>query len=166
MEYRGKSFSLLQQYQPLLRDDLLLPLLAGRIVFVCIGCCRVALASIMLFGRESGVESETRCVIRGGIPFIFPWLAGLGNIPRIDGVGNNGTRHDRNSSHGSLMQVDLTAKCLQDCLDTFQCTRVELGDQASFEHDITIPKISCKVGKAVEDLLEETVTVVPMKQRH
>jgi hypothetical protein len=35
----------------------------------------------------------------------------------------------------------------------------------SFGHDITIPKISGKVGKVVEDSLEETVTV-PMKQRH
>ncbi len=35
----------------------------------------------------------------------------------------------------------------------------------SFGHDITISKISSKVGKAVENLLEETVAV-PMKQRH
>jgi hypothetical protein len=42
---------------------------------------------------------------------------------------------------------------------------IELSDWASFRHDITIPKISGKVGKAVEDLLKETVTV-PMKQRH
>jgi hypothetical protein len=32
-------------------------------------------------------------------------------------------------------------------------------------HDITISKISSKVGKAVENLLEETLAV-PMKQRH
>ncbi len=42
---------------------------------------------------------------------------------------------------------------------------VELGDRASFGHDITIPNISGKVGKAVEDLLQETVRV-PMKQGH
>ncbi len=35
----------------------------------------------------------------------------------------------------------------------------------SFRHDITIPKISGKVGEAVEDPLKETVTI-PMKQRH
>jgi hypothetical protein len=29
---------------------LLLPLMAGRIVFVCIGCCGITLASVMLFG--------------------------------------------------------------------------------------------------------------------
>jgi hypothetical protein len=34
---------------------LLLPLKARRIVFVCIGCCRVVLAYVTLFGRESGV---------------------------------------------------------------------------------------------------------------
>ncbi len=93
---------------------LLLPLMAGRIVFVYIGCCRVALASVILFGCESGVGSGTRCTIHGGISFIFPWSAGLGIIPRINVVGNNGTRHDHNSGHGSLMQVDLIAKRLQD----------------------------------------------------
>jgi hypothetical protein len=45
------------------------------------------------------------------------------------------------------------------------CTRVELGDWASYGRDITISKISSKVGKAVENLLKETVAV-PMKQRH
>jgi hypothetical protein len=35
----------------------------------------------------------------------------------------------------------------------------------SFRHDITIPKISGKIGEAVEDLLMETVTI-PIKQRH
>jgi hypothetical protein len=35
----------------------------------------------------------------------------------------------------------------------------------SFGHDITIFKVSSKVRKAVENLLEETVAV-PMKQRH
>ncbi len=63
------------------------------------------------------------------------------------------------------MQVDLGAKCLYDRYGTFQCACIELGDQASFGHDITIPKISGEVGKAVENFLEETVTV-PMKQRH
>ncbi len=48
---------------------------------------------------------------------------------------------------------------------TFQCTRVELGDWASFGHDITISKISSKVREAIENLLEETLAV-PMKQRH
>jgi hypothetical protein len=88
--------------------------MAGRIVFVCIGCCRVALASVTLFGHESDVGSGTRCTIHGEISFIFPWLAGLGIIPRINGVGSNGTRHDHNSGHGSLMQVDLIGKRLQD----------------------------------------------------
>ncbi len=40
--------------------------------------------------------------------------AGLGIIPRTDGVGSIKTRHDHNSGHGSLMQVDLVAKRLQD----------------------------------------------------
>ncbi len=82
---------------------LLLPLMAGRIVFVYIRCYGIApFASVTLFGRESGVGSGTKCTIS----------AGLGIIPRINGVGSNGTRHDRNGSHGSLMQVDLGAKCL------------------------------------------------------
>jgi hypothetical protein len=93
---------------------LLLPLTAGRIVFVCIGCCRVALASIMVFGSGSSIGSGTRCTVDEGILFILPWSTGLGIIPRINGVGGNETRHDRNGGHGSLMQVDLGAKCLQD----------------------------------------------------
>jgi hypothetical protein len=48
---------------------------------------------------------------------------------------------------------------------TFQWARVELGGWVSFGHDITISKISCKVGEAVDNLIEETVAV-PMKQRH
>jgi hypothetical protein len=48
---------------------------------------------------------------------------------------------------------------------TFQCTCVELGDWASFGHDITISKISSKVGEAVRNLLKETVAI-PMKQMH
>jgi hypothetical protein len=92
----------------------LLPLTAGRIVLIRIRCCRVALASVTLFRCRSGVGNGMRCTIHGGIPFILPWSAGLGIISRIDGVGSNRTRHDRNSGHGSLMQVDLIAKRLQD----------------------------------------------------
>jgi hypothetical protein len=44
------------------------------------------------------------------------------------------------------MQVGLGAKRLQDCYGTFQCTCIELGNQASFRHDVTIPKISGKIG--------------------
>jgi hypothetical protein len=145
----------------------LLPLMARRIVFVYIRCCRVTLAFVTLFGYARGVGSGTRCAIRGRIPVIFLWSAGLGIIPRIDGVGSNRTRHDRNNGHGSLMQVDLIAKCkcLQDRKCTFQCACIEPGDRASVGHDITIPKISGEIGKAVEDLLKETV-IVPMKQRH
>jgi hypothetical protein len=93
---------------------LFLPLMARRIVFVCIGCCRVALASVTLFGSGNGVGAGTICPIQKGILFILPWSAGLGIIQRINSVGRNGTRHDRNSGHGSLMQVDLGAKRLQD----------------------------------------------------
>jgi hypothetical protein len=39
------------------------------------------------------------------------------------------------------------------------------GDWESFDHDITISKISSKVSEEVEISLEETV-IVPMKQRH
>ncbi len=68
----------------------------------------------MLFGSGISIESETRCTVCKGTLFILPWSAGLGIIPRINSVGGNGTRHDHNSSHGNLMQVDLGAKCLQD----------------------------------------------------
>jgi hypothetical protein len=90
---------------------LLLPLVAGRIVFVCIRSCGIALASVTLFGCESGVGSGTRCTIHEGILFILP-SAGLSIIPRMSSVGANGTRHDRNSVQGSLMQVDLRVNCL------------------------------------------------------
>ncbi len=89
---------------------LLLPLTSGRIVFVCIRCCGITLASVTLFGHESSVGSRTRCTICKGILIILPWSAGLGIIPKIIGVGSNGTRHDRNSGHGSLMQVDFGSK--------------------------------------------------------
>jgi hypothetical protein len=94
---------------------LFLPLMAGRIVFVHIGCCRVALATDTLFVSGSGVGSGMRCTIHEKILFILPWSTGLGIILRINIEGSNGARHDRNSSHGSLMQVDLGAKRLQDC---------------------------------------------------
>jgi hypothetical protein len=51
---------------------LLLPLMAGRVFLVCIGCCGIALTSITLFGRESGVGSGTRCTIREGILIFLP----------------------------------------------------------------------------------------------
>jgi hypothetical protein len=34
---------------------LLLPLTAGRVFLVCIRCCGIALASVMLVGHESGI---------------------------------------------------------------------------------------------------------------
>ncbi len=91
---------------------LFLPLTAGRIVFVCIEWCGIALASITLFGQESGIGSGTRCTICKGIIIILPQSASLSIIPRINIVSGNRTRHDCNSSHGSLVQVDLRAKCL------------------------------------------------------
>ncbi len=51
---------------------LLLPLTAGGVFLVCIGCCGIALASVTLFGHESGVGSGTRCTIREGILIILP----------------------------------------------------------------------------------------------
>jgi hypothetical protein len=51
---------------------LLLPLMTGRVFLVRIGCCGIALASVTLFGRESGVGSGTRCTICKGILIIFP----------------------------------------------------------------------------------------------
>jgi hypothetical protein len=94
---------------------LLLPLTAGEIVLIQIGCCRIVLASVMVFGSRSGVGNGTGCTICKGIPFILPWSAGLGVISRTDGVGSKRPRHDHNSGHGSLMQVDLVAKRLQNC---------------------------------------------------
>ena len=90
-------------------------LTAGRVFLVRIGCCGIALASVSLFGSGSSIGSGTRCTIYEGVLFILPWSAGLGIIPRINSVGSNGTRRGHNSDHGGLMQVDLGAKCLQDC---------------------------------------------------
>ncbi len=144
---------------------LLLLLMTRGIVLICIRCCRVALASVKLFGNESGAEIGTRYTIHKGIPFILPWSTDLGVILGSDGLGSSGPWHDRNSGHGSLMQVDLGAKRLQDYWGVNHCTCIELGNRASLGHDVPIPKISCKIGKTVEDLLEETITV-PMKRRH
>ncbi len=94
---------------------LLLLLMNRGIVFICIRCSQVTRASITLFGSGIGVGIGTRCTIHGGIPFILPWSADLGVIPGTDSVCSNRLWHDRNSSHGSLMQVDLGAKCLHDC---------------------------------------------------
>jgi hypothetical protein len=46
---------------------LLLPLTTRNVFLVCIRCCGITLASIKLFGRESGVGSGTRCNICEGI---------------------------------------------------------------------------------------------------
>jgi hypothetical protein len=119
----------------------------------------------MLFGSGIDVGMVTRYTIPEGIPFIHPWSADLGVIPGTNVVGSNRPRHDRDSSHGSLMQVDLGLKRLHDCWGTNQCACIELGNRVSLRHDVLIPKISCKIGKAVEDLLKETVTV-PVKQRY
>jgi hypothetical protein len=51
---------------------LLLLLTAGRVFLIRIGCCGMVLASVMLFGRESGLGSGTRCAIRKGILIILP----------------------------------------------------------------------------------------------
>ncbi len=51
---------------------LFLPLTAGRVFLVCIGCCGIALTSITLFGRESGVGSGKRCTIHEGILIFLP----------------------------------------------------------------------------------------------
>ncbi len=51
---------------------LLLPLMAGSVFLVRIGCCGIALASVTLFGHESGVGSGTRCTICKGILIILP----------------------------------------------------------------------------------------------
>jgi hypothetical protein len=51
---------------------LLLPLTAGRVFLVCIGCCGITLTSVMLFGCESGVGSGTRCTIHKGILIFLP----------------------------------------------------------------------------------------------
>jgi hypothetical protein len=51
---------------------LLLPLTAGRIVFVCIGCCRAELASVTLFRSGSSIGSGTRCTVHEGTLFILP----------------------------------------------------------------------------------------------
>ncbi len=51
---------------------LLLPLTAGRVFLIRIGCCGIALASVTQFGHESGVGSGTRCTIHEGILIILP----------------------------------------------------------------------------------------------
>ncbi len=51
---------------------LLFPQTAGRVFLVHIGCCGIALASVTLFGHESGVGSGTRCTICKGILIILP----------------------------------------------------------------------------------------------
>jgi hypothetical protein len=94
---------------------LFLLLTIRKIVFNPIGCSWVRLVSAMLFGSGIGVGIGTRCTIREGIPFILPWSADLGIIPGTDGIGSNRPWHDHDSSHGSLIQVDLGAKRLHDC---------------------------------------------------
>jgi hypothetical protein len=51
---------------------LLLPLTAEMVFLIRIGCCGIALASVMLFRRESGVGSGTRCTIHEGVLIILP----------------------------------------------------------------------------------------------
>ncbi len=51
---------------------LLLLLMAGRVFLIRIGCCGIVLASVTLFGHESGIGSGTRCTIHKGILIILP----------------------------------------------------------------------------------------------
>ncbi len=51
---------------------LLLPLMAGRVFLICIGCCGIVLTSVTLFGHESSVENGTRCTICEGILVVLP----------------------------------------------------------------------------------------------
>jgi hypothetical protein len=51
---------------------LLLPLMAGRVFLIRIGCCGIALSSVTLFGCESGIGSGTRCTICKVILIILP----------------------------------------------------------------------------------------------
>jgi hypothetical protein len=51
---------------------LLLPLTAGRVFLICIWCCGIALASVTLFGHESGIGSGARCTICEGILIFLP----------------------------------------------------------------------------------------------
>jgi hypothetical protein len=68
---------------------LLLPLTAGRVLLVRIGCCGIALASVTLLGHESGIGSGTRCTICEGFFIILPYSASLSIIPGVDIVGGN-----------------------------------------------------------------------------
>jgi hypothetical protein len=51
---------------------LLLPLTAGQVFLIRTGCCGIVLASVTLFGHESGVGSGTRCTIHEGNLIILP----------------------------------------------------------------------------------------------
>ncbi len=53
------------------RTGLLLPLMAGRVFLVHIGCCEITLASVTLFVHESGIGNGTRCTICKGILIIL-----------------------------------------------------------------------------------------------
>ncbi len=68
---------------------LLLPLMAGRVFLIRIGCCGIALASVTLFGHESGIGSGTRCTIHKEILIILPSSTSLSIIPGIGIVGRN-----------------------------------------------------------------------------
>jgi hypothetical protein len=93
----------------------LLPLMAEGLSLFVLAVVGSRLPPLCCSGVEVVLEVGRDEPSVGGILFILPWSAGLGVIPRINGVGGNGTRHDHNSGHGSLMQVDLGVKCLQDC---------------------------------------------------
>jgi hypothetical protein len=51
---------------------LLLPMMAGRVFLICIGCCGIALTSVTLLGHERGNGSGTRCTIHEGILIFLP----------------------------------------------------------------------------------------------
>jgi hypothetical protein len=56
---------------------LLLPLTAGRVFILCIGCRGIVLASIALFWREGDIGGVTRCTICKGILIILSYTASL-----------------------------------------------------------------------------------------
>ena len=91
--------------------------------------------------------------------------ANLRVIPSINSVGGDGTRHDDNGSHLSLIQLDLGAKRLESRDGADQSLGVKLVDRTGFGHDISVPKIRGEICKAIEDALEEAVAI-PMNKGH
>ncbi len=113
------------------------------------------LVATMLGRRVSGGYCLLRH--RGGYT-VLGW-ARLHVVPGAESIGRDGTRHDDDGSHLGLIQLDLSTKGFEGRDGVNQTFGVQLGDQTSFGHDVSVPEVGSEIREAVENALKEAVAI-------